>query len=634
MDDKDKIKYQLTNESAGKRKRITELKKFESEHKRVEKQIRASEEKFRLIFNGAANLIILVNKKGIIVDCNKRIQNVFGYTKEEIIGQSMAELIHPDYLEKAKSCLQEISTKKYIFNHEYKMVRKDGTAIDVRVNSARLRKEMEEHISTVCIIEDITEQKKMEEALRYSSIQWQNTFDAMNDSVSLINLEGKILQCNKAMMEFLKKPSNEIIGSFCWELVHCISEPIEGCPVIRMKETRRRETKILPIGNRWFEITADPQLDKNNKLKGAIHIISDITERKQEEEELKTKSHFLERFIDQSPLPTFVMNSDGICMMVNKAFLKAYAVPRKEMILGMNALTEPANVRQGVIKYMKEALSGKIVETPEIEFVSTFENKRTFTKSRLFPIFDANDKLINVVVVHEDITKRKLAEEKLKASLREKESFLREIHHRVKNNLQVISSLLDMSSMRTGNQQIIDLCKDAKSKIHTMALIHTHLYRSDKFSQIDMGKYIQDLFDYLSQVYSEKKKFITPIIVLSRIYLSIDQAMPCAIALNEAISNVFKHAFKEGQKGTIEICLMKSADDIVSIKIKDDGIGFKEKIDMDRVNTLGLKLMRNLVQDQLKGKLRVEHDKGTGIIIEFKIFKKGEKHGKDNGSRR
>ncbi len=152
--------------------------------------------------------------------------------------------------------------------------------------------------------------------------------------------------------------------------------------------------------------------------KKVLDLEREATERKRAEEELKAKSQFLESLIEQSPLPIFVIDSEGICVMVNRAFLKAYNVPQKELVLGMNALTEPANVRQGVVKYMKEALSGKTVETPEIEFISPYEDKRTVTRSRLFPIFDAAGKLTNVVVMHEDITGRKRAEEALRESER------------------------------------------------------------------------------------------------------------------------------------------------------------------------------------------------------------------------
>jgi len=168
MEYKNRTKKQLIEELVNLRGRIAELEKSEDKRKSIEEKVRKSEKKFRSIFNAAANLIILANKGGIVIDCNRRIQKVLGYTKEEIIGQSMLKLIHPDYLEEAQGCLKEISRKGYSYGKEYKMVRKDGTLIDVSVNSAQLRDEMSKDIFAICIIEDITERKRAEEELKRS----------------------------------------------------------------------------------------------------------------------------------------------------------------------------------------------------------------------------------------------------------------------------------------------------------------------------------------------------------------------------------------------------------------------------------------------------------------------------------
>jgi two-component sensor histidine kinase len=233
----------------------------------------------------------------------------------------------------------------------------------------------------------------------------------------------------------------------------------------------------------------------------------------------------------------------------------------------------------------------------------------------------------------QDIDKRRRAEEQLKASLKEKEVLLKEIHHRVKNNLQVISSLFDMTSTRIHDQQANDLIKDARTKIHTMALIHARLYGSERVDQIDMRDHIRELANYLSQVYSDSKK-ITLIVDLSSIYLPITQAIPCALVLNEVISNAFKHAFREGQKGTIEISVKSPAQDTISIRVKDDGIGIPQEVDIYKTDSLGLKLLRNLVQSQLKGKIDVKRDKGTEFIIEFKTFEEEAEYVQNNGSGR
>ena len=133
---------------------------------------------------------------------------------------------------------------------------------------------------------DITNRKQAEEALDHSAKQWQSTFDAMNDAVCILDVKGKLLRYNKAMSTFLENPLSDLLGCYCWELVHQTSEPIEGCPVVRMWDSRTRETLVLQIGDRWFEVIADPVWDESGKIIEAVHIITDITMRKKAEEEL------------------------------------------------------------------------------------------------------------------------------------------------------------------------------------------------------------------------------------------------------------------------------------------------------------------------------------------------------------
>ncbi|MEE9201560.1 MAG: histidine kinase dimerization/phosphoacceptor domain -containing protein, partial [Candidatus Brocadiales bacterium] len=220
-----------------------------------------------------------------------------------------------------------------------------------------------------------------------------------------------------------------------------------------------------------------------------------------------------------------------------------------------------------------------------------------------------------------DITDRKRAEELTRASLKEKEELLNEVHHRVKNNLQIISSLLDMRSMRTSNQEAIDLFTDARSKINAMSLIHSALYRSDRFDQICLEEHTRKLVEFLLYIYARGKD-VTFDIKQSDVHLPVSQAIPCALVLNELVSNALKHGYREGQKGAIEISISRLPGEAVSIRVKDDGAGIPAEIDIFNVDSLGLKLVRNLVQKQLNGKIRVERNGGTEFTIEFPLLHK------------
>ena len=219
-----------------------------------------------------------------------------------------------------------------------------------------------------------------------------------------------------------------------------------------------------------------------------------------------------------------------------------------------------------------------------------------------------------------EIAERLKSETRLKTIIKEKDILIKEVHHRVKNNMQVISSLLDMSKSRAKHPETEDLLSEAQAKIFTMSLIHSQLYQSDRFDEINMGRFIQSLVDHLSQMHRGDRN-INLRIEVADIHLSVTQAIPCALAVNEIISNAYKHAFDGKEDGEIAISLQKKQDQKLHLNIKDNGIGIPDHVNMDNTETLGIKLVRNLVLLQLKGDLQVNRRGGTEIDIEFQIIK-------------
>ena len=251
----------------------------------------------------------------------------------------------------------------------------------------------------------------------------------------------------------------------------------------------------------------------------------------------------------------------------------------------------------------------------EIGIRKEMENKlEDLVNQRTSQLKKSNELLVK------EVTERQAAEEKISNSLAEKNLLLGEIHHRVRNNLQVISSLLDLTRRRTVNPEARGVLTDATSKIHTMAFIHSQLYESENFSRIEMGSHVKKLSNHLSQIYGAWKKGITTVFDCSDLYLSVSQAIPCALILNEVISNVFKHAYQEGTTGQCHISVKTIEEDTASISVKDDGVGMPDGWDIEESETLGMKLIKNLILRQLKGEFHLENNgDGTRVSMVFHI---------------
>ncbi len=194
---------------------------------------------------------------------------------------------------------------------------------------------------------------------------------------------------------------------------------------------------------------------------------------------------------------------------------------------------------------------------------------------------------------------------------------MREIHHRVKNNLQIISSLLNMQVRRATNEEVIESLSDSQSRIRAMALIHTQLYQSKNFGQVEMGGTIQRLADYLMRIHAKKERSISTVVTIKDVVLPISQAIPCALIINELVSNSFKHAFNDRNKGSIRVSMRELGDDTINLIVRDNGRGIPEDFDPFGSETLGLKLVISMVEDQLKGKIKLTLNEGTVFSIEI-----------------
>ena len=221
----------------------------------------------------------------------------------------------------------------------------------------------------------------------------------------------------------------------------------------------------------------------------------------------------------------------------------------------------------------------------------------------LFATFDfipgTRKSLISLI----DITDRKRAEGLLKTSLKEKELLLREIHHRVKNSLQIISSLLSLQASKLDDEKIIEQYQESENRIHTIALIHESLYQSTDISKIDFKDYVEILVEDIMHSYNVDTNRIKTILEIGEYELGIETAIPLGLIINELVSNSLKHAFKENITGEIKIILEKDKD-IYTLTVKDDGIGLPDDFDLKNTSSLGMLLVNSLV-NQLEGEIMV-----------------------------
>jgi len=379
-------------------------------------------------------------------------------------------------------------------------------------------------------------------------------------------------------------------------------------------------------------------------------------ERKQAISALRESEQKYHTLFDQSPVGVFIVNKNLIITECNKRTTDIFLTPIEEIIgLDLKKIND-----KSLISLIKKAFKGESSQQ-DIHYKATDGTDKIWLYCFVSPLRNSNNEVTDAMAVLEDITERKNAEQgiqklninlenrvklrthelsninlkliseinqrkdvekKLKLSLKEKEILLKEVHHRVKNNLQLISSMLSLQIDSVEDEMILHLFEDSQRRIQSIAMVHEHLYSSEDLEHIDFSEYIKLLVENLCSSFQIYPGLIETSLNLKQINLDIDKAIPCSLIINELVSNSLKHAFPDISKSDkapknkniidIKACHLKNSN--IQIIISDNGIGFPKNIDYKNTNTLGLQLVCSLV-DQLKGSIKLSSKAGTKFTI-------------------
>lgn len=486
------------------------------------------------------------------------------------------------------------------------------------------------------IVRNVTQQKQAERALYQSEALFRQLFEEAPIAIILADPEtGKIIRCNPLLSEMTGYSLAELMTMNCVDFTHAedIAADLRGLHQLLTGVASRYQMEkryIHKDGHElWVHLVVCLIRDQVGNPLYALGMLRDITESKRIEAELVRNRDLFQAMFEESADAIFLVDQTSLLITTcNQRAVELFEVDSRAELVGVYGPTlhkSPLTPEQEY-KLFTEATERGCAQL-EVEYLT--KTGRSFWGSLAVKLITVGGKLMRLVRVT-DISDRKRTDAQLEASLQEKDILLQEIHHRVKNNMQIVSSLLRMQARRTPHQETASALQEAQQRIQSIALLHEQLYRSPDFAQIDMKRYIHDLVHVLAQAYKDADTVVNLVINIDAISLSLTVAMPCGLIINELVVNALKHAFPNRRSGKIIIALHKqplpsgnyatigntTAPQQWLLSVCDDGIGMPKHPYSQSSPSLGLQIVSSLVQ-QLHGKLTIDCTQGTSIQIEF-----------------
>lgn len=595
--------------------------------KQSEEALRQSEELLQLIANTINQLFFVTSvETGQYLYINQGYEKIWGRSCKSLYEEpdSWLEAVHPEDRDRVLDSLSRQMQGEFE-QREYRIIRPDGEIRWINAFVFPVRDESGKPVQLVGLADDITDRKQMEDALQESEQFLRSIYETAEEGIFVVDvIDGDF------RFHSLNSPHSRITGLTTKDILG--KTPEEILPPADAASARRNYESCINTGSTityvefmpflgqdlWWLTRLTPIRNEDSQIYRIVGVSTNITEFKRIESALRQSEKQFRTIFDSAGMgiavslpPTYNLSQ------ANPTFCKMLGYSPEELAnLKYEAITHP-NDLEIEQPFIEKIFAGQLSEyTLEKRYVCKNGNV-IWGNLTASIIRDESGQIEMAVALVEDITNRKLAEAQIQASLHEKEILLREIHHRVKNNLQIISSLLHLQANRVKDDQIRTALEDSWNRIDSMALVHENLYRSSNLAGIDLAAYIQALVNHLLEIYNICPNTIQlNLMINSAVMLNLEQAIPCGLILNELVSNALKHGFPKKRSGELLIQLTRAENQQVTLIVGNPVNSLPPDFDINNVRTMGLRLVISLVK-QLEGTIEVIRGNPTLFKVNF-----------------
>lgn len=595
-------------------------------HKETQKRLRAAELFNRSMIESSIDMIIAFDRKGQIIQWNHAASVEFGWTIQEAQMLEFKALFIDG--EEGEAVLTGLAKDNY-FAGEVQGIRASGEEFSVLMSVAAMSDDSGEIIGYVTVGRDITDLKLAEQELRESEERYRDILEFATDLIFLVGADGKLVYANPSFFKTLGYDVSTLetlrLDEIMPELdIDSGTEWMESLEGARGEWVFRsvNGTSMLMLGG------ASVRYDQAGNRTGLRGIFLDITDIRRHERSARIQSAKLQSIFNSTRyLLMLTMDKTHQITTINSNFKEVFdkefgvevdlGVQFSELFLSI----KNNDLYQGQLSLIRNAFQGRAQQ-----FEIALENREG--RVRWFILFinpvASDEATEEVSCIAYDITERKEIDQQIRSALKEKEILLQEVHHRVKNNLQVISSMLNLQRRFVSDPLLLQVLDESTNRISTMSYIHESLYQNTDFSSISFAEYLKRLTSNLMSSYAQQSASVELKANMSSIHLNLEQAIPCGLIVNELVSNSMKYAFQGLSHGTLTL-RVEEAGDFVEIEVSDDGVGLPPDFNFDTNDSLGVYLIQALTE-QIQAELVVRSSSmsapynipsGTSFMIKF-----------------